>query len=257
MAKTPANAEKLMNGLVPAATAKARGEAAAIQKQIDAANGGFALTAADWDFYAEKVRRGRVRPRRVAGPAVLRPRPGAQGRRLLRGQCHVRHHLQGAQGHPGLPPRRPRVGGLRRRRQARSPSTTATISPRPSKRGGAWCDSFVDQSRLLGWKPAIDEQHQLHQAGPGRAGAHLVDRRRHSLPRVRARAPRHVPERRVPHASATRRGISSSSRRSSTSTGPGSLRCSPTTRSTGRRASRCRRRSPRRSRRPGPSTRAT
>jgi len=37
MAKTPANAEKLLTGLVPAATAKARGEAASIQKQIDAA----------------------------------------------------------------------------------------------------------------------------------------------------------------------------------------------------------------------------
>ena len=41
MAKTPANAEKLMTDLVPPATAKARGEAAAIQKQIDAEKGGF------------------------------------------------------------------------------------------------------------------------------------------------------------------------------------------------------------------------
>ena len=57
MAKTPQNAEKLMTGLVPAATAKARGEAARMQKLIDAEKGAFPLGAADWEFYAEKVRK--------------------------------------------------------------------------------------------------------------------------------------------------------------------------------------------------------
>jgi peptidyl-dipeptidase Dcp len=57
MAKTPQNAEKLMTGLVPAATAKARGEAARMQKLIDAEKGAFPLGAADWQFYAEKVRK--------------------------------------------------------------------------------------------------------------------------------------------------------------------------------------------------------
>jgi peptidyl-dipeptidase Dcp len=57
MAKTPASAEKLMTDLVPASTGKARGEAARLQKQIDAEKGGFALTAADWELYSEKVRK--------------------------------------------------------------------------------------------------------------------------------------------------------------------------------------------------------
>src|SRR6185295_10271881 len=57
MAKTPQNAEKLMTGLVPAATARARGEAARMQTLIDAQKGGFRLGAADWQFYAEKVRK--------------------------------------------------------------------------------------------------------------------------------------------------------------------------------------------------------
>src|SRR5262249_7889514 len=52
MAKTPANADKLMNDLVPPATAKARGEATRLQKQIDAEKGGFTLTAADWELYS-------------------------------------------------------------------------------------------------------------------------------------------------------------------------------------------------------------
>src|SRR6266478_5612707 len=57
MAKTPQIAEKLMTDMVPAATAKARGEAARMQKLIDAENGGFTLGPADWEFYAEKVRK--------------------------------------------------------------------------------------------------------------------------------------------------------------------------------------------------------
>src|SRR5258708_5897673 len=57
MAKTPQIAEKLMTDMVPAATAKARGEAARMQKLIDDQKGGFKLGPADWEFYAEKVRK--------------------------------------------------------------------------------------------------------------------------------------------------------------------------------------------------------
>ena len=57
MAKTPEAAEKLLTGIVPAATAKARDEAARMQKLIDAEKGGFQLGAADWEFYAERVRK--------------------------------------------------------------------------------------------------------------------------------------------------------------------------------------------------------
>ena len=46
MAKNPQTAEKLMTDLVPAATAKARDEAARIQKMIDAEKGGFELAPA-------------------------------------------------------------------------------------------------------------------------------------------------------------------------------------------------------------------
>src|SRR4030095_7216449 len=56
MAKTPGSAEKLLTGIVPAATARARAEAARMQKLIDAEKGGFQLGPADWEFYAEKVR---------------------------------------------------------------------------------------------------------------------------------------------------------------------------------------------------------
>ncbi|MEO8459372.1 MAG: M3 family metallopeptidase, partial [Dokdonella sp.] len=57
MAKTPAAAEKLMTDMVPAATAKATGEVKKMQALIDKQKGGFKLTASDWDFYAEQVRK--------------------------------------------------------------------------------------------------------------------------------------------------------------------------------------------------------
>jgi peptidyl-dipeptidase Dcp len=57
MAKTPEAAKKLLSDLVPDATAKAKQEAAEIQAVIDDQKGGFTLTAADWSFYADQVRK--------------------------------------------------------------------------------------------------------------------------------------------------------------------------------------------------------
>ncbi|HTM64356.1 MAG TPA: M3 family metallopeptidase [Gammaproteobacteria bacterium] len=47
---------KMLGQLAPLAVAKARNEAVDMQSVIDAEKGGFKLTSADWDYYAEKVR---------------------------------------------------------------------------------------------------------------------------------------------------------------------------------------------------------
>jgi peptidyl-dipeptidase Dcp len=57
MAKTPEAAMKLLNDLAGPASAKAKQEAAEIQTLIDQEKGGFKLTASDWEFYAEQVRK--------------------------------------------------------------------------------------------------------------------------------------------------------------------------------------------------------
>src|SRR5690606_13545942 len=57
MAKTPEAALELLTGIVKPAVARARREAAAIQKLIDAQGGDFKVQPWDWDFYAEQVRR--------------------------------------------------------------------------------------------------------------------------------------------------------------------------------------------------------
>ena len=57
MAKKPATALKFLDDLVPAATARARTEAADIQSAIDASGGKFKLEPWDWQLYAEQVRK--------------------------------------------------------------------------------------------------------------------------------------------------------------------------------------------------------
>src|SRR5690606_16352322 len=57
MAGTPEVALKLLTDTVPAATARAKAELAKIQAVVDAQGGGFQAGAADWDFYAEQVRK--------------------------------------------------------------------------------------------------------------------------------------------------------------------------------------------------------
>src|SRR4051812_40858265 len=56
-AKNPENAIKLLTDLAPAATARARTEAADMQKLIDAQGGGFKLEPWDWQYYSEQVRK--------------------------------------------------------------------------------------------------------------------------------------------------------------------------------------------------------
>lgn len=57
MAKEPAAVDAFLAKLTPAATAKARKEAAEIQAVIDQQKGGFQLEPWDWNFYAEQVRK--------------------------------------------------------------------------------------------------------------------------------------------------------------------------------------------------------
>src|SRR5208283_103191 len=56
MAKTSSAAIKLLTDLVPAATSKARAEAAKMQELIDRQKGNFKLEPWDWQYYAEQVR---------------------------------------------------------------------------------------------------------------------------------------------------------------------------------------------------------
>jgi peptidyl-dipeptidase Dcp len=154
MARTPAAALALLARVVPRALERARAELADLQAIVDREGGGFAIEPWDWDFYAEKVRRERY----DLDEAAVRPYLELE-RVLVDGVFFAAHEMYGVDIRPctDLPVYHPDV----RTWEVfdRDGSTVGLIYTdcfaRESKRGGAWMDSFVDQSELLGQRPVV------------------------------------------------------------------------------------------------------
>ena len=102
MAKTPEAALKFMDALVPAATAKAEGEAKDIQAVIDAQKGGFKLEPWDWDFYSEQVRKAKYDLDEAQVKPYFELNNVLENGVFYAAEPALRHHLQGAHGHSGL-----------------------------------------------------------------------------------------------------------------------------------------------------------
>ncbi|HSS45669.1 MAG TPA: M3 family metallopeptidase [Thermoanaerobaculia bacterium] len=166
MAKTPENALKLMTDLVPAATSKARGEAARMQELIDAKKEGFKLGAADWEFYAEKVRKAEY------DLDESQVRPYFELEHVLHdGVFFAANKLYGLtfKERKDLPVYQPDVRVFDVFDADGKPLALfyGDYFSRPSKSGGAWDDSFVDQSGLLGTKPVIVNVMNFTKPAPG------------------------------------------------------------------------------------------
>lgn len=166
MAKTPQNAERLMTDLVPAATAKARGEAARMQTLIDTSKGGFTLTAADWELYAERVRKAEY----DLDESEVRPYLDLD-RALQDGVFYAATQLYGITFKPrtDIPVYHPdvRVWEVFDADGKSLALYYGDYFQRPSKSGGAWCDTFVDQSRLLGTHPVVVNNLNFTKPAPG------------------------------------------------------------------------------------------
>ncbi|HVR38668.1 MAG TPA: M3 family metallopeptidase [Thermoanaerobaculia bacterium] len=166
MAKTPSNAIKLMTDLVPAATAKALAEAAKMQAVIDAQNGGFKLTAADWDFYAEQVRKAEY----DLDDAEVKPY--FEFEHVLRdGVFYAANQLYGVtfKERKDLPVYHPdvRVFEVFDKDGKSIALFYGDYYARPNKGGGAWQDSFVDESSFLGTKPVVVNVLNIEKPAPG------------------------------------------------------------------------------------------
>jgi len=154
MAKTPQNALGLLTKLVPAATAQARRDAVRLQKMIDTQPGGFPLTASDWSFYAEKVRKAEF----DLDEAQVKPYFDLD--RVLRdGVFFAANRLYGItfRERKDIPVYQPDV---RVWEVLDADGTSLALYYgdyflRSSKSGGAWNDTFVDQSRLIGTKTVV------------------------------------------------------------------------------------------------------
>ena len=166
MAKTPEAAEKLLTGIVPAATAKARDEAARMQKIIDAEKGGFALAPQDWQYYAEKVRKSEY------DLDESQVKPYFELDRVLHdGVFFAANKLYGVtfKERKDLPVYNPdvRVFEVFDADGKSLALFYADYFQRSNKDGGAWQDSFVDQSSLLDTKPVIINVCNFTKPSPG------------------------------------------------------------------------------------------
>ncbi len=154
MAQTPEHALKLLTDTVPAATAKARGELAEIQKVIDAQKGGFKAAASDWDFYAEQVRKAKY----DLDESQIKPYFELDNV-LQNGVFFAANQLYGLtfKERKDLPVYHPDVRVFEVTDADGQPLALfyADFFKRDSKSGGAWMDVFVEQDGLTGTKPVV------------------------------------------------------------------------------------------------------
>jgi peptidyl-dipeptidase Dcp len=158
-AETPAAVNGMLGQLGPAALAKAKEEAAAIQRQIDDDAGAqhtqpFGLEPWDWAYYAEEVRKARY------DFDEAQVKPYFELNRVMHdGLFYAAHELYGIsfKERHDLPVYQPDV-----RTFDVIDSDGATLGlllldyfKRDNKQGGAWMDNYVDQTRLLKQKPVI------------------------------------------------------------------------------------------------------
>jgi peptidyl-dipeptidase Dcp len=154
MAKTPDRVRRFLDDLVPAATGKARTEAADIQSLIVQQHGDFRLEPWDWDFYAAQVRKARF------DVDVNQIKPFFELNRVLEdGVFYAAHELYGITFkerhdfpvyHPDV-----RVFEVFDKSGSHLGLVYFDYFRRDNKNGGAWMDTLVVQSRLLGTRPVI------------------------------------------------------------------------------------------------------
>ena len=172
MAKNPQTALKFMDALVPASTAKTRGEAADIQKLIDSQaagtgqRGGFQLEPWDWNFYSEQVRKARY------DLNMTELKPYFEIDKVLRdGLFYAANQLYGVtfKERHDVPVYQPDVRTFECFDHDGKPLALIYFDywKRDNKNGGAWMSNFVTQSTLLGQLPVIYNVGNFAKPAPG------------------------------------------------------------------------------------------
>jgi peptidyl-dipeptidase Dcp len=154
MAKTPQAAVAFLNQLGPAAVKKAKVEARDIQRAINSTHGNFKLAPYDWDRYSEMVRRAKYDlDENAVKPYFEMNSVLENGIFFAAGQLY----------------------GITFKERKDIPVYQADVRvfevfdkdgstlglmyfdwyKRDNKQGGAWMDTFVDQSKVLGTKPVV------------------------------------------------------------------------------------------------------
>jgi peptidyl-dipeptidase Dcp len=170
MAKTPQTALDFMNALVPAATEKAREEAKELQAMIHPTHpedgAGFQLQPWDWEYYSEQVRKAKY------DLDESQVRPYFELNNVLEnGVFYAAHLLYGItfQERKDIPVYAPDVRVFEVFDADGKPLSLfyCDYFKRDNKNGGAWMDSFVGQSKLLGTLPVIYNVANFTKPAPG------------------------------------------------------------------------------------------
>ncbi len=166
MAKTPEAAIHFLDALVPATTARAASEAKDIQSLIDSQNGGFTLQPWDWEFYAEQVRKAKF----DYDQSDVKPYFELNNV-LENGVFYAAHELYGLtfKERKDLPVWQPDVRAFEVFDADGSPLALwyCDYFKRDNKNGGAWEDSLVGQSKLLGTLPVVYNVANFQKPAPG------------------------------------------------------------------------------------------
>lgn len=153
-AKNVETVNHLLGQLAPPAVANARKEAAEMQKVIDEQHGGFQLKSWDWAYYSSKVRQKRFN----FDEADIKPY-FELNRVLHDGVFYAATQLYGItfKERHDLPVYNPDLRVFEVYDKDGSPLAIfiGDYYARPSKRGGAWMNEYVEQSQLLGMKPVV------------------------------------------------------------------------------------------------------
>jgi peptidyl-dipeptidase Dcp len=157
---------KLLSDLAPPAVANAKREVADMQKIVDQEKGGFQIASWDWPFYSEKVRKARyafdeseLRPYYELNHVILDGVFFAAGK--LYGLTFKERH--------DIPVYQPDVRVFEVYDRDGKPLALflGDYYARPSKRGGAWMNAYVQQSDLFGTKPVVANHLNIPKPPPG------------------------------------------------------------------------------------------
>ena len=200
MAKTPERAMELMEAVWPAGGRARAARRSPTCRRSPTGGRGDQDRAVGLPLLRGEGPQGEVRPRRERGEAVPAAREAARGdvlgrRAALRPPLHARRRA--------CPSTTPTCASGRSRDGAGKHVGLWYFDPyaREGKRSGAWMNAYRNQERFdaRGHDHRL-EQHELREGQAGRAGPHLLGRRRDALPRVRPRAARPRLERHLPVA---------------------------------------------------------
>lgn len=153
-AQTPKAVNERLSSLAPKAVANANKEATDLQKMIDAEDGSFKLASWDWDFYTEKVRADRYN----FDASQLKPY-FEMDNVLQNGVFYAATQLFGItfKERFDLPVYQEDIRVFQVFNEDGSVLALFIFDgyARSSKRGGAWMNAYVSQSKLKGNKPVI------------------------------------------------------------------------------------------------------